>query len=247
MKRLLIVLFLLSSVTCAQAKDLTVSAAASLTDAFNDVKTAFEADNPDVNVFMNYASSGALYRQIAQGAPADVYASANPKWMNKAEEEGFVVPGTRRTFVANALVLITPADNPANIASPEDLTAGRVTRIGIGTPETVPAGQYAKGSLQSLGMFDKLADKYIFGEHVRQVLDYTRRGEVDGAFVYATDAIKGGDQVKVIADMPLEKPVTYPIAVLKTTTDKELSMKFLDFLASPKGMKLMQARGFRKP
>jgi molybdate transport system substrate-binding protein len=248
MKKLFFVLFaLLLSVSTASAKALTVSAAASLTHAFNDVKAAFEADNPGVTVYMNYASSGALYRQIVQGAPSDVYASANPKWMNKAEEDGFTVPGTRRNFTQNALVLITPADNPAGIASVNDLTKDNVTRVGVGTPETVPAGQYAKGSLEGMGLYEKLASKYVFGETVIQVLDYTRRGEVDAAFVYATDAIKGGDQIKIIQDMPLKKPVTYPVVILKTTTDQDLSQRFLDFLASPRGLSLLEARGFRKP
>jgi molybdate transport system substrate-binding protein len=188
MKTLAIACLLLCSAGLAQAQDLTVSAAASLTDAFNDVKKAYEQINPGVTVYMNYASSGALYRQIAQGAPADVYASANPKWMNQAVAKGFTVQGTKRTFARNALVLIIPADNPAGIESVNDLQSNRASRIGIGTPETVPAGQYAKESLQGLTIYESLASKYIFGEDVRQVLDYTRRGEVDAAFVYATDS-----------------------------------------------------------
>jgi len=248
LKKIIALLFiLLLAASPASARELTVSAAASLTHAFNDVKAAFEAENPGVTVIMNYASSGALYRQIVQGAPSDVYASANPKWMNEAEKGGFTVPGTRRNFTQNALVLITPADNPAGITSVQDLKEKSVTRVGLGTPETVPAGQYAKGSLESLGLYEALADKYVFTETVIQVLDYTRRGEVDAAFVYATDAIKGGDQVQLIQDMPLEKPVTYPVAILKTTQDQELSQRFLNFLASPKGLSLLEARGFRKP
>ena len=177
MKTLAIACLLLCSAGLAQAQNLTVSAAASLTDAFNDVKMAYEQINPEVTLYMNYASSGALYRQITHGAPADVYASANPKWMNQAEAKGFIVQGTKRTFAHNALVLINPAGNPAGIDSVNELQSDRVSRIGIGTPETVPAGQYTKVALQGLTIYESLASKYIFGEDVRQVLDYSRRGE----------------------------------------------------------------------
>lgn len=227
--------------------ELTISAAASLTDAFNDVKAGFEADNPGVNLTMNYASSGALYRQIEQGAVVDVYASANPKWMNKAEEKKFAVPGTRHNFARNSLVLVTPADNPAGISGVSDLTGDKVGRISIGTPETVPAGQYAKGALVKMGLYDTLSSKYIFAESVRHVLDYVRRGEVDAGFIYGTDAVKGGDKVKIVQEIELEKPVTYPIAIMETCKDRALADKFLAFLASPKGMKLLEGRGFKQP
>lgn len=247
----LIALLLAASLAAAPmqvlAAELTVSAAASLTDAFNDAKAAFEAANPGVTLVMNYASSGALYRQIAQGAPVDVYASANPKWMSKAEDEGFIAPHTRRDFAANALVLVTPSADPARVGSHNDLTADRVTRIAIGTPETVPAGQYAKGSLTNLGLYETLMPKYIFAAHVRQVLDYVKRDEVDAGFIYKTDAIKGGQAVRIVQEMPLEKPVTYPIAVLKESTDKDLAQRFLGFLASDEGMAILQARGFKRP
>ena len=147
---LALLLCLVASFACAE--ELTVSAAASLTDAFTDIEAAFEAANPDVDVIVNFASSGALYRQIEQGAPVDVYASANPKWMDEADANGFTVEGTRQNFVLNSLVLITPADNPAQVASIDDLSTDRVQRISLGTPDTVPAGQYAKTSLESLGL-----------------------------------------------------------------------------------------------
>ncbi|MBG0776730.1 MAG: molybdate ABC transporter substrate-binding protein [Desulfovibrionaceae bacterium] len=245
---LLLALTLVSALPlAAQAGELTISAAASLTDAFNDVKAAFEAANPGTTLTMNYASSGALYRQIEQGAAVDVFASANPKWMNTAVEKGFVLDGTERTFALNSLVLITPADNPAKVTGPESLKDAKVGRIAIGTPKTVPAGQYAQGSLESLGLYATLESKYVFAENVRAVLDYVRRGEVDAGFVYNTDAIKGGKEVKIVAEMPLKKPVSYPIAVLKTSGDKKMAQAFLDFLASGKGAALLEARGFKKP
>ncbi len=235
----------LSSGACA--KDLIVSAAASLTDAFSDIEPAFEAANPGVDVIMNFASSGALYRQIEQGAEADVYASANPKWMNKAVDKGFVELSAVQVFARNSLVLSTPSDNPAKVTTLSDLKDARVGTIGIGTPETVPAGQYAKGALEVRNLYNELKPKMIFGESVRQVLDYLGRGEIDCGFVYGTDAVKGGDKVSIIEEIPLEKPVTYPIAALKEATDPAMAAAFVEFIRSEEGMKLLEARGFKRP
>ncbi|QGY38666.1 molybdate ABC transporter substrate-binding protein [Pseudodesulfovibrio cashew] len=231
----------------ALAQELIVSAAASLTDAFSDIEPAFEKAHPGVDVVMNFASSGALYRQIEQGAPADVYASANPKWMKKAVENGFVIKGDDQIFARNSLVLATPADNPAKVTTLADLTGGSVQSIGIGTPETVPAGQYAKGALTAKKLYGTLTPKMIFAESVRQVLDYLSRGEVDCGFVYGTDAVKAGKKVTIIEEIPLEKPVTYPIAALKEATDPALAKAFVAFIRSDEGIALLEARGFKKP
>ena len=244
LKALCLALVICLSGLAAHAEELTVSAAASLTDAFTDIEAAFEAAHPDVDVIMNFASSGALYRQIEQGAPVDVYASANPKWMDKAETNEFMVPGTRQNFVTNSLVLITPTDNPAQVATVNDLLEERVTRVSLGTPDTVPAGQYAKTSLESLSLYETLEPKYIFAENVRQVLDYVLRGEVDAAFVYRTDAIQAGDEALIIETMPLDEPPTYPIAVMKTAANAEMSQAFVDFVLGPDGQAMLQARGF---
>lgn len=248
MKRIILALALaLSLCAPALAGDLTVSAAASLTDAMADVKAAFEKAHPGTIVTLNLASSGALYRQLEQGAPADVYLSANQKWMDKAVDKGIVDAATRKNFAKNALVLAVPKGNPAKITGPDDLKGKSVTRIGLGTPETVPAGKYAQGSLESLGLWDALKDKYIFAEHVRQVLDYLARDEVDCGFVYATDATSRQDGVDVVTDMPLKKPVSYPGAVVADAADKAMAQAFLDFLLSDEGSALLQGRGFRKP
>lgn len=236
-----------ASAHAVRAQELIVSAAASLTDAFSDIEPAFESEHPGVDVIMNFASSGALYRQIEQGAPADVYASANPKWMKKAVDGGFVEAGAVQVFARNSLVLATPADNPAHIAALEDLTGPSVSSIGIGTPETVPAGQYAKGALTARKLYEPLKPKMIFGESVRQVLDYLSRGEVDCGFVYRTDAVKAGEAVRIVTEVPLEKPVTYPIAVLRDAKQPELAQAFVTFVLGDRGVAALEGRGFKKP
>lgn len=231
----------------AQAEDLIISAAASLTDAFLDIEPAFEAAHPGVDVIMNFAGSGALYRQIEQGAPADVYASANPKWMQKAVSEGYVDGEDVVIFAHNALVLAVPGDNPAGVSTLSDLKGKAVRAVGIGAPQTVPAGQYAKAALEASGMFDALVPKFIFCEHVRQVLDYLARGEVDAGFVYKTDAVKAGKKVRIVEELPLEKPVTYPVAALKESRKQKTARAFVSFIAGEKGTQLLEARGFKRP
>ena len=225
--------------------ELVVSAAASLTDAFTDIKPAFEKKHPGTTVLFNFASSGSCYRQIEMGAPADVFASANPKWMNKAEAGGFILAGSRRNFARNSLVLAVPADNPGRVGSVQDLPDEGVASVAVGTPATVPAGQYARGALEKMGMWGALEPKFVYAESVRQVLDYLKRGEVDAGFVYATDAAKGGERVMVVGEIPLDNPVTYPVAVLKGAAHEKEAGQFLDFLAAPEGKALLKARGFK--
>ena len=231
----------------ALAAELTVSAAASLTESMTEVKTLFEKANPGLKVNVNFASSGALFKQIEQGAPVDVFASANQKYMDLAEKAKLVLAGTRINFVANDLVLAVPAGNPAKVSDLASLKQPQVKRIGVGNPDSVPAGQYAKAALIKAGLWETLTPAYIFGESVRQVLDYLRRAEVDAALVYATDAAQGGSAVTVTCVAPLDKDVSYPAAVLAATKNADLAKQFVTFLASPEAKAVFKAKGFRIP
>ncbi|ADH87165.1 molybdate ABC transporter substrate-binding protein [Desulfurivibrio alkaliphilus] len=230
----------------AAAQELLVSTAASLSNAMNSVKAEFEQLNPGVRVTVNYASSGALFRQIKQGAPVDVYASANPQWMNEAVQGGFVQGDEAVIFAHNTLVLAVPAANRAAVAKTEDLKGERVRRIGVGTPTTVPAGAYAKTALTDLGLWEELLPKLIFAENVRQVLDYVRRGEVDAGLMYATDAARGGERVKVVATLSLPQPVSYSVASLKDSREPELAGRFVQFILSDQGQEILAGHGFKR-
>jgi molybdate transport system substrate-binding protein len=248
MKKILLALALtLAMALPAQAADLTVSAAASLTDAFNAVKTEFMKTHPGVKVTMNFAASGALLSQMEQGAPVDVFASADQKTMDQATEKKLIDVPTRVNFAQNSLVLTVPAANPAKVKDLASLKTAVVKRVAIGNPETVPAGRYTKAALTKLGEWDALSPKFVMAESVRQVLDYLARGEVDAGFVYGTDAKKGGDKVKVTAEIPLEKPVSYPIAVLAASPSKKEAAAFVAFVTSPQGQKILAEFGFKKP
>lgn len=228
------------------AADLTVSAAASLTEAFKVIKTKFEKANPGVTVVTNFAASGPLLRQIESGAPVDVFASADQKTMNQAAQKNLIVPATRIDFVQNALVLIEPANAKAGLAGMAQLTQPGVKRIAIGNPETVPAGRYAKESLTAAKLWEAVTPKLVLGESVRQTLDYVARGEADAGFVFATDAKVAGAKVRVVAEAPTSTPVRYPIAVVAASKNPK-AKAFVDFVAGPEGQKVLQEFGFKKP
>ncbi|PTN37857.1 molybdate ABC transporter substrate-binding protein [Desulfonatronum sp. SC1] len=231
----------------AAAQELVVSAAASLTNAFNDIKAEFEQINPGVLVTPNYAASGALFRQIEQGAPVDVFASADLKWMNDMIAAGFVEENESVLFAQNTLVLAVSTASRVAISGVADLTGEQVRRIGVGTPATVPVGNYSKIALEGLGMWDVLQPKMIFAESVRQVLDYVQRGEVDAGLMYATDAAQGGERVQIVATLPLPEPVSYPIAPLKNSKQSEMGRKFIQFILSDQGQDILAGYGFSRP
>ena len=228
-------------------QELIVSAAASLTNAFGEIGQKFETANPGVKVVFNFAASGALLQQIENGAPVDVFASADQKTMDQAASKKLVMADTRKDFVSNKLVLILPMEAKIRVASPQDLTAKDVTKIAIGNPETVPAGRYAQEALSNEGLWETLKPKLINGESVRQVLDYVSRGEVDAGFVFSTDAAIAKDKVRVAAVLEKLKPITYPIAVVERTQSKELAQHFIDYILQGEGQAILSKYGFGKP
>ena len=196
------------------AQELTVSAAASLTNAFPEIGKRFEQLHPGAKVIFNFAASGALLQQIAQGAPVDVFASADQKTMDQAQEKGLIVPASRKNFVSNTLVLIVPQDSKLALTGPKDLLLPKVKRVAVGNPDSVPAGRYAKKALTKAGLWQALQPKLIPGESVRQVLDYVSRGEVDAGLVYATDAAIAKGKVKTVAQVQGHQPIVYPAALV---------------------------------
>lgn len=235
-------LFVMSLCSSAFAEELIVSAAASLTNAFTELKGDFEKKRPGISISTNFAASNPLLQQIKEGAPADVFASADQATMNKAQAEKLIDPASRKDFVSNSLVMIVPVDSKSVITSVTDLE--KLARLAVGNPDSVPAGRYTRDSLTSAGLWEKLQLKYIFGQSVRQVLDYVSRGEVDAGFVYGTDARQAGDKVRVVMKMQGHEPVLYPIAVVSASTHKKLAQEFVDFVLSPAGRAVLEKYGF---
>jgi molybdate transport system substrate-binding protein len=241
----LVILSLISG-TSALAGELIVSAAASLTNAFGAVKPAFEKANPGTTLTFNFGASGTLLNQIAQGAPVDVFVSADMKSMDDAVAKNIVDAATRATFARNELVLAVPRTAGKTLTL-TDLKKPEVARIGIGNAETVPAGRYARLVLEKENLWQELQAKLIMAESVRQVLDYLQRGEVDAGFVYATDATQAKEKVAVSAVIPMEKPVLYPVAATAGAKNKEGAAQFINFFGSAEGQAILATYGFEKP
>lgn len=231
----------------AQAAEITVSAAASLTNAFRELAPAFEAAHPGTKLQFNFAASDALLAQIAKGAPVDVFASADQETMDKAQQQKLLVDGTRRNFVSNALVVITPAEGGVALKTLSDLQQSAVKRVAIGRPEGVPAGRYAKAALEQAGLWSAIEPKAVFAQNVRQALDYVSRGETEAGFVYMTDALVFKDKVRVLFSVPTPAPISYPIAVTPGGTNAEGGKRFLDFVTSAAGQAVLARHGFHKP
>lgn len=227
----------------AEAAEITVSAAASLANAFDEMKDAFERKKPGITVHCNYAASDPLLRQIAAGAPVDVFAAADQATMDRAAAQNLIDEDTRKNFAANGLVLIVPK-NGAKPESVSDLL--KFERIAIGNPDSVPAGRYAREALQNAGLWEALEPRLILASSVRQALQYAASGEVDAAFVYATDARQQGDKVEVAMEVDGHAPVTYPIAVV-AGANPEAGREFLEFTLSPQGQAILEKYGFGRP
>ena len=229
------------------AADLTVSAAASLTNAFKDLAPIFESANPGTKVQLNFAASGVLLQQIAKGAPVDVFASADQQTMDEAQKQGLVQQAARRNFVSNALVVIVPATSGKTVATLKNLTQPPFERVAIGLPASVPVGRYTKGVLEAEGLWVAMEPRMIGAQNVRQALDYVARGEVDAGFAYSTDAALMPDKVKVALTVATTQPILYPVAPIAASANLATAQRFVDFLGSPPAQAVLTKYGFGKP
>ena len=237
----------LTSSGALHAQEIVVSAAASLTNAFQAVGHAFEKAHPGAKVTFNFAASGALLAQMRQGAPVDVFASADQDTMNRAATAKLLADGTRVDFVQNTLVLIVPAaagQSPQKLA---DLAGAGYKRISTGTPASVPVGRYTMQAVEQAGLTSALDGKWIYGESVRQVLNYVARGEVDAGFVYRTDAMIEGDKARIALTVPTTSAITYPIAQLAASKNAATARDFIAFVRSAPGQQILDGFGFSKP
>jgi molybdate transport system substrate-binding protein len=246
MRALVFALVVLASAAPAVAQELTLSVAISMKEATEEIGRLFTRTRPGVTVRFNFGASGDLQKQIEAGAPVDLFVSAAARQMDELEAKRLIVAGSRRAFARNVLVAIAPADSTLDLSRPAVLGEPRVTRIALGNPRTVPAGQYTEESLRALGLWDRLRTKLVFAENVRQVLDYVNRGEVEIGFVYATDAATRAGRVKEVF-RPGEdtyRPVVYPIAVVSGARQPALAAAFIDLLVGIDGQGVLRRLGF---
>ena len=232
----------------AHAADLTVSAAASLTNAFKELGPMLEAAQPGTQVVFNFGPLGALLQQIAKGgAPVDVFVSADEETMDQAQSQGIVQAAQRRDVVTNALVVIVPTSARSVPKALAELTQPAYQRVAIGLPASVPVGRYTKGVLEAAGLWSAIEPKMVGANNVRQALDYVARGEVDAGFVYATDAALMPDKVRVALTVPTQTPVRYPAAPVAASANGRVAMKFVEFLQSAAAQAVLAKHGFGRP
>lgn len=223
---------------------ITVSAAISLKPALDDIGRSYERAHPGARVTFNYGGSGTLQHQVEQGAPIDLFISASPRQMNALEAKGLIATDTRRDLVGNVLVLIVPASSRI-VQSLQDLARPDVKMIALGEPATVPAGMYARQTLDRMGLLRSVEKKTVYAKDVRQVLTYVETGNADAGFVYKTDALSSAS-VRIVAITPEDShdPIVYSGAVVRNSGTAASARVFLDFLGSSQARETFTKFGF---
>ncbi|MGB0562762.1 MAG: molybdate ABC transporter substrate-binding protein [Spirulinaceae cyanobacterium] len=224
---------------------LTVSAAASLQGVLLAIAPAFATTHPEIEVVFNFAASGALQRQIEQGAPVDIFIPAAAQPMDALEQQGLIRATTRRDLLANRLVLIAAPDSPLQIQRLEQLKTARFDHLAVGEFRTVPAGQYAQQALAQLELLNALQTQLVFGRNVRGVLAAVEQGNAELGLVYATDADRS-DRVRRLLTVPesTHDPIRYPIAILQASEQTRAAQQWLTFLQGDIAQAEFAAFGF---
>jgi molybdate transport system substrate-binding protein len=245
MKRMILLLLGFVIAANVSGAELTVHAAASLVDAMKEIGPAYEKQSGDKLQF-NFGASSLLARQIEQGAPADLFFSADEAKMDDLDKKNLLQPATRRSLLSNVLVIVVAADSTAAPKSAADLTKAAIRKLALAETQTVPAGIYAREYLQKLGLWDKVKEKVVPAENVRAALAAVESGNVEAGIVYKTDALTS-TKVKIAFEIPAaEGPkISYPVAVLKSSKETERAKIFVDYLAGPAAGSIFEKFGFR--
>lgn len=235
-----------AAATAATPDTVVVFAAASLKTALDAIGGKWSAATGKKVVF-SYAASGPLAKQIESGAPADVFASADLKWMDYVAEKKLINPESRKALLGNKLVLIAPKEAAAEIKIGKDFKLAEAigeSKLATGDPKSVPVGTYAQAALRSLGVWDDVAPKIAGAESVRAALAFVARGEAKYGIVYQTDA-NSEPKVKVVDTFPADShpPIVYPFA-LTASSRNAMAAEFLAFLKQPDAVRVFEAEGF---
>ncbi len=246
MKRITLALiaFILPMAGRLRAENVTVFAAASLTESLQEIAATYEKHTGDKIVF-NFAASGTLIRQIEEGAPSDIFFSADEAKMDDAEKKDLLVKETRRSLLSNILVIVTASDSTLTLSTPKQLAAPEVKHIALGDTKTVPVGTYTKEYFSKLEIWSVVEQKAVPCESVRAVLAAVESGNVDAGIVYKTDAAIS-KKVKIVFEVPAaEGPrISYPLALLKDSRQPLAARKFLAYLAGPEAGGVFTRYGF---
>jgi len=221
---------------------LTVAAASDLTPAFEEIGRAFEASQKIKVVFV-FGSTGLLTKQIENGAPFDVFAAANQTFIDQLEKKGLVVPGTKRTYARGRITLWTTSEGPLKIEKIDDLTRPEVHRIAIANPDHAPYGQAAREALQTAGIWDAVQPKLVYGDNIRQTLQYAETGNVEVAIVALSLSV-GSKGRWVLVPENLHKPLDQGLGIIRGTKNEQAARAFSDFVNGAQGREIMKKYGF---
>ena len=233
-----------SVIEVAWADEILVSAAASLTDVLKEISKNYQSKSKNTVKF-NFGPSSGLTRQIEEGAPVDIFFSADLPQMDNLGKKGRLEPGTRKNLLSNQLVIIVPADSKLAISSPKDLLRADVKRIVLAEPSSVPVGVYSSKYLTDEGLWDQVKPKVVPVQDVRATLASVESGNVEAGFVYKTDAAIS-KKVKIVYEVPMDKgpKITYPVAIVKESKQKDAARDFMNYLSSPAAKESFEKFGF---
>src|SRR5215204_1298154 len=221
--------------------ELTVAAAADLTPAFEELGREFESSHKTKVIFV-FGSTGMLTRQIENGAPVDLFAAANVSYIDQLEQKGLIVPSTNTIYARGRIVLWTPTESTLRLEGIADLARPEVTRIAIANPDHAPYGLAARQALQSAGVWERVQPKLVYGDNIRQTIQYAQTGNVEVAIVALSLSIQSNGRWTLIPE-ELHQPIDQGLAVVKSTNKEQAARAFANFISSPQGKAIMKKYG----
>jgi len=226
----------------APRNELTVAAASDLMPAFEELGREFESTTKTKVVFV-FGSTGMLTRQIENGAPVDLFAAANVSYIDQLDQKGLIISDTKAIYARGRITLWTPDESPIRLQSIADLARPEVMRVAIANPDHAPYGLAAKQALQSAGIWDRVQPKLVFGDTIRQTLQYAETGNVEVAIVALSLSVQSHGRWTLIPE-ELHQPIDQGLAVIKTTRNEQGARDFAAFISSPQGKAIMKKYGF---
>lgn len=243
-KTILTFIFLLSFVQTSFSAEILVSAASDLTGAFKEIGATYEKESGN-KVTFNFGSTGILAQQIEGGAPIDLFAAANKRYVDDLERKGLTVPETKRVYAIGRIVLATPKGS-VKLNSLQDLMRPEIKKIAIANPNHAPYGMAAKEAMEKTGIWEKVKDRVVYGENIRQAMQYLETGSVDAAILALSVSI-GSDVSYTLIPQELYSPTEQTLTVVKGAKNDKKAREFADFITGPTGRAVMERYGFGLP
>lgn len=238
------ILFLIMIGRAASASEILVSAASDLTGAFKEIGATYEKESGN-KVTFNFGSTGILAQQIEGGAPIDLFAAANKSYIDNLEKKGLILPETKRVYAIGRIVLATPKGS-VKLNSLQDLMRPEIKKIAIANPNHAPYGMAAKEVMEKTGIWEKVKDRVVYGENIRQAMQYLETGSVDAAILALSVSI-GSDVSFALIPQELYSPIEQTLTVIKGAKNEKKAREFADFITGPTGRAVMERYGFGLP